>query len=390
MLDSLAADLLDHHPLAGPTGVLLRVADRVGTLAESCCGYRQTHRSHDGETRELPDPPRLTPDALFDLASVTKIAATTGALLSLTDRRVLDPDDPARRWLPGMPAGTRLSDLLRHRAGLAEWWPVYCALAAPAQDAGAAETPVGAGGRESAGADAESAIVGLPPRYPRDAGRHYSDLGFMLLGRVVERAAAQPLAAAVAALVHEPAGMITAHYRPAGTGPDHPIVATAHGDWYERRMLATDEPYPVGVSPDSFAGWRTHTLVGEVHDGNAWHAYGGVAGHAGLFGTADDLVAFGRALLASLAGDGPWRAETVRRFVAAGPDAGQGLGFWRWPGHGALGHAGFTGIRFAVLPAVDRVAVMLTNRVHTVRRELVDLGPAWDRMLSSVAKGELG
>lgn len=362
MLADIAAELLDHHPEAGPTGVLVRVAGRTADLAEHCVGYRQTYRAGDHEQPvRLDQPPALRTDALFDLASVTKVAATTAALMSLTDAGLADPAEPARRWLPELPAdGLRLSDLLQHRAGLAEWWPVYLA----EQEAPAA------------------AIAALTRRYRRGAGWHYSDLGFILLGLVVERAAGQPLATAVRRLALDPAGMPTADYRPAGVGrTDLPIVATAHGDWYERRMLATGQPYPVDADPGGFTGWRGHTLVGEVHDGNAWHAFGGVAGHAGLFGTADDLVAFGRALLRSYAGEGPWRAGTVRRFFAAGPDPVQGLGFRRWPGHGAVGHSGFTGIRFAVLPERDRVAVLMTNRVHTVRHELLDLSGYWDRVL---------
>ncbi len=365
VLTDLVAELLDHDALAGPTGVLLRIADRTGELAEHCAGHRQTHQSVGTTLQPLPDPLPLTPDSLFDLASVTKIAGTTAALLSLTDAGALAPDQPARDWLAGLPAQIRLSHLLRHRAGLAEWWPLYAA---------------GGWDHDSV----EALIAGLPLRYPTDTARHYSDLGFVLLGRVVERAAGEPLASAVQRLACQPAGMDTAHYRPGGTGPDLPLVATAHGDWYERRMLATGDPYPVGIDPDSFASWRSHTLVGEVHDGNAWHALGGVAGHAGLFGTADDLVAFGRALLSSLSGAGPWRPETVRRFFAAGPDPGQGLGFWRWPQHGAFGHAGFTGIRFAVLPEPGLVVALLTNRVHTVRPELLDISGIWDRILADV------
>ncbi len=369
VLADRVAELLDHDALAGPAGVLLRVADRSGERAEHCAGHRQTHQSTGATPQPLPDPPPLTPDAVFDLASVTKIAATTAALLSLTDAGVLDPDQPARDWIPGLPAQTRLAHLLTHRAGLAEWWPLYAA-----------------GGRDPD--SVEAVITGLPLRYPTGTARHYSDLGFVLLGRVVERAAGEPLAPAVRRLACLPAGMPTAHFRPGGAGPDLPLVATAHGDWYEQRMLATGEPYPVGIDPDSFAYWRSHTLLGEVHDGNAWHALGGVAGHAGLFGTAEDLVAYGRALLSSLAGTGPWRPETVRRFFAAGPDPGQGLGFWRWPERGAVGHAGFTGIRFAVLPGPGRIVVLLTNRVHTVRHELLDISGVWDRILADVLEGD--
>jgi CubicO group peptidase (beta-lactamase class C family) len=368
----IAAELLDHPVGRGPSAVVLRIADGSGDRVGFHAGHRQTYRMSDGRPEPLADPAPVGDGDLFDLASISKAAATTAAVMSLTDAGALDVEAPARDWLPAMPPEVTVSHLLRHRAGLPEWWPVYA----------------------ERGRDEEDIIAGLAPRYPVDAGRHYSDLGFMLIGLIVERAAGRPLDEAARQLVFEPAGMATAHYRPGGAGLDLPVVATAHGDWYERRMLATGQPYPVGIPPEAFGGWREHTLVGEVHDGNAWHSFGGVAGHAGLFATADDLVAFGRALLGSLGGDGPWRAETVRRFFAAGPDDGQGLGFWRWPEHGAAGHGGFTGTRFAVLPeagpgagpAGGLVAVLLTNRVHTAPGDLLDLGPWWDRILAAAAR----
>lgn len=409
-LDEIVADLT----AAGVPGVLLRVADPRGTVAELTAGHRQTYRMCAGPgwlpaatpspTVSAATPPRdgvlaangavadpvaraddadggprralmslgapapMSPDAVFDLASVSKLAATTAALMSLAESGAVDLDGPVRDWLPALPADIRVRDLLRHRAGLAEWWPTYAA--SPA--AGSSDT--------APNADPAAAIAAVPPRYPVDAERHYSDLGFMLLGLIVARAAGEPLDDAVRRLVFAPAGMTGAHYRPGGIGPAVPLVATGHGDWYERRMLATDQPYPTGIAPSAFRRWREYTIVGEVHDGNAWHSFDGVAGHAGLFGGADDLVAFGRALLAA---DGPWRADTVRRFTAAGPDAGQGLGFWRWPEHGAIGHAGFTGIRFGVLPDAHRIVLLMTNRVHATGTRLLDLNPYWDRILTA-------
>lgn len=407
-LDDIVADLT----AAGVPGVLLRVADHRGTVAELVAGHRQTYRMAPGSgwlpaeepsptvsaatspgdrpapvrrepaDRRVPaddaeqprrplarldDPAPLTPDSVFDLASVSKLAGTTAALMSLVESGAVDVAGPARDWLPALPAEIRVRDLLRHRAGLAEWWPVY-----------AASPEIVASG--TGPTDPAATIAALPARYPRDAERHYSDLGFMLLGLIVARAAGRPLDDAVRRLVFEPAGMTGAHYRPGGDGPAVPLVATGHGDWYERRMLATDQPYPTGIAPSAFDRWREYTIVGEVHDGNAWHGFGGVAGHAGLFGGADDLVAFGRALLAA---DGPWRPETVRRFAAAGPDAGQGLGFWRWPEHDAIGHSGFTGIRFGVLPDARRVVLLMTNRVHATGTRLLDLNPYWDRILTA-------
>ena len=145
------------------------------------------------------------------------------------------------------------------------------------------------------------------------------------------------------------------------------MVATSLGDGYERRMVDSGSPYPVTADSRDFDGWRTRTLVGEANDGNCWHAFGGVAGHAGLFTTVPDLLRFGRALLASLAGEGPWSADVVREFCRPGRDPGQALGFR--VAAGAAGpvvqHPGFPGAHLGVLPESARVVVLLTNRLHT-------------------------
>jgi CubicO group peptidase (beta-lactamase class C family) len=181
--------------------------------------------------------------------------------------------------------------------------------------------------------------------------------------------------------------MESAHFRPAGKGLDRPLVATAHGDWIERDMVATGVPYPVEVTPDDFAGWRQHTVVGEVSDGNAWHARGGIAGHAGLFASADDLVALGRGLLAALAGNGLWSPSTVKDFLGPGRDPEQAAGFRRWPESGGIGHTGFTGCGFAIFPAVGQMAVLLTNRTHTAIGTLATVAGAWTDILAEVGGG---
>jgi CubicO group peptidase (beta-lactamase class C family) len=249
-----------------------------------------------------------------------------------------------------MPATVR--DLLEHRSGLREWWPTYIA-DAPTE-----------------------------PLYPVGAERHYSDLGFMLLARIVTDVTGKPFDEAVAELVIEPLGLADAHFRPAGRGLDRPVVATTHGDWIEREMVATGEPYPVGLDPDAFAGWRPYTVVGEACDGNAWHRFRGVAGHAGLFASADDLVTFGRALLSSMDGHGPWTRTTVTAFFEPSPDAEQAVGFRLWPSYGAIGHTGFTGCGFAILPALDRIAVLLTNRTHTPPGTQATVRLAWEAILA--------
>src|SRR5262249_3245895 len=131
-------------------------------------------------------------------------------------------------------------------------------------------------------------------------------------------------------------------------------------------MVRSGVPYPVSGDVDDFPGWRTHTLVGEVNDGNAFHAFGGVSGHAGLFTDASDLLRLATGLSASLRGAGPLRKETVTAFLTPGRDPVQALGLrvWHRESGPAFGHGGFPGVAFALLPERDAAIVMVTNRLH--------------------------
>jgi CubicO group peptidase (beta-lactamase class C family) len=357
VLDAMVSRTLD----AGVPGAHLSVAvgDRV---ADSCAGYAQT-LDHRGPARRP-----LTPDTAHDLGSVTKVAGTTSMLAALASAGDLSADDEVRRFLPearsGSLAEATLRDLLTHRAGLWEWWPTYLMPGDPV-----------------------AAALELPLRYPPRTGRHYSDLGFMILGRVVESATGQPLPEALDRLVLHPLSIDGLRY---GSPPAaRPVAASSRGDRIERRMVATGVPYPVTVRPDvvdDFAGWRSHVLVGEVNDGNAFHSFGGVAGHAGLFGTSAALHRLGAVLLASALGEGGWPA--VPSFFAAGPDAGQLLGFrsWRSDRSGCaaefVGHTGFPGIGFAVVPRHRGTVVLATNRLH-VDTEPAVFGPLWEDAISA-------
>lgn len=263
----------------------------------------------------------MTPDTAFDLGSVTKVVATTTMLIRQVETGRLTLGDQHRLWL-------------RHRAGLWEWWPLYAEPAPPLDT-----------------------IRSLPLRYEPDTGRHYSDLGFMLLGDLVTSVTGLELRAAFAELVARPFGLEQTSY--AGPVSDDDVAAGQIGDEIERTMIATGEPYPVPVSSDAFSGWRSGVLAGEVGDGNAFHAFGGVAGHAGLFSTAPDLLRWGRGLL----GLDP---EVLRMFWAPGPDPGQRLGFRSRSVHGctAYEHPGFPGAGVAVFPAHAATVVLLTNRLH--------------------------
>lgn len=298
------------------------------------------------ERGPLPEPLAMSEHVVSDLGSVTKVLATTAALMTLVGDGGLSLSTPVSDLMPqtrGRPAGgATLERLLAHRAGLWEWWPVY----------------LEARGNEAA----LERVASLPLRYAAGAAFHYSDLGFMLLGAAVEAAAGATLAEAVRARILEPQALSRVWW---AHPPDGSVVAaSSNGDAIEREMIASGRPYPVTAAATGTTRWREHVLVGEVNDGNAFHAFDGVAGHAGLFAPATELLRFGEGLLASLAGRGPLAPGVLRRFLAPGPDAHQGLGFRLWPEFGAAGHLGFPGVGVAIVPEREVAVAMVTNRLH--------------------------
>lgn len=298
-----------------------------------------------GGLADLAGTPMTTATA-FDIASVSKVAATTTAILRLVSRGDLGFDDPIDRFVPGTACapGTTVRHLLQHRAGLWEWQPLYLDRAHV--------------GDPAASADA------LPLRYGLDDGRHYSDLGFMLLGRIVAAVTGSPLDAAVRELVTEPLGLDRTVYGPVSA----PVASSGIGDSAERRMVATGEPYPILAADRDFA-WREEEIIGAVNDGNCFHACGGISGHAGLFSTADDLLTLGAALAAPERHPELWRPDAVTDLFRDGPDAGQALG-WRSDTVAVGGrptrmlwHPGFTGCALGIVPGTGTAAVLLSNRL---------------------------
>ncbi|MGM1018688.1 MAG: serine hydrolase domain-containing protein [Actinomycetota bacterium] len=285
----------------------------------------------------------VTVDTAFDVASVTKVAATTTALLRLASLGELAFGDRISTFLGDSPCApdATLRDLLQHRAGLWEWQPLYLGDGEPFDQ-----------------------IAALPLRYPPSAGRHYSDLGFMLLGRVIENVAGSDLASAVRTLVTAPLGLTRTGYAPVAS----PVAASALGDTAERRMVSTGQPYPILTDRRDFP-WREEEIAGVANDGNCAHAFGGVAGHAGLFSTVDDLLTLALALAAPDAHGDLWSADLVADTFRDGPDAGQALG-WRSDEvivdahrRRVLWHPGFTGCALGVLPASGSAVVVLSNRL---------------------------
>lgn len=349
MADSAVAEWVAAERIPG---AVLLVTRNDRTLLEKAYGHARLYEFGSGQyddaggIRRMDDPAPMTVGTVFDLASVTKVAATTSAMMLLVDQGRVDLDAPVSRYLADFTGGAKesvtLRQLLSHTGGLLPWVPTYYHASTPDE--------------------AYAYIRGLPLGWPPGEERHYSDLGFMLLGRIVEEATGRRLDRFVTEELFDPLGLAATGFQPVG----EEVAATSHGNPFERRMVHDpDFGYRIEGDPDAWSGWRERTLVGEVNDGNAFHAFGGVAGHAGLFSTARELAMVTRLVAEGGEIDGVryLEGETVRSFLRPEVE-GQALG-WQLPAYapeGAFGHTGFTGTFVLARPSDGLVVVLLTNR----------------------------
>ncbi len=298
---------------------------------------------------------------LYDLASLTKPLATATAVLFLAQHGRLTLESRLDQWIgafDGMPLGAvSLFHLLTHSSGLPGWRPFYVRL--PADGI----LHVGTVDRERAQAATIAYIRNEALLYPMGTRSLYSDLGFMLLGFIIEHITKESLADFCERELFMPLGARSVMYLPNGEvdrdgrfGEEYPIAATEHDPW------------------------RGRLLCGEVHDENAY-ALGGIAGHAGLFGTARGVLALSSAWLAAYLGEpSVLDAKLVRRFVTrqrAIPDSSWALG-WDTPSppsssgacfsDSSFGHLGYTGTSLWIDPSCRLEVVLLSNRVHPTRR----------------------
>jgi serine-type D-Ala-D-Ala carboxypeptidase len=315
-------------------GAVWRVEGPGGTLAFGAVGL----------AARLPREEPAHPGVPYDLASLTKPLATALLAVLLEAEGRLDLEEPAVRWLPelgGSPlAGASLLDLGAHRAGLPAWRPMYLEHGSlPGYLRGIAGEPQGAPAGETL----------------------YSDLGYLLLGAAIERSAGKPLDALFAERVARPLASTRFGFARGGRG-FRDAAPTEEGNRYEAGMVGeAGRTHP----------WRTGLLRGEVHDANAW-GLEGVAGNAGLFGTAEAVTAVAREILwpRVLPLDPRSRRRLLERAGGEGSrtfglvlarDSGAARGVLS---EAAPGHTGFTGTSLWLEPDRGRVYVLLTNRVH--------------------------
>ena len=319
-----------------------------------CVAHRGEVLWHEayGAAAWVPERRAMRRGTLFDIASLTKVIATTQLMLSAHWEGLLDLSDPLRRFYPDAPAhvsGVTLRQLLAHCGGFAAWLPVY--------------ERFGSGGPpHQRRRQAAAWILRQPLAYRPGHATAYSDLGFMILGDVLETCYAQPLDALFVQRVARPLQLDGIAYLPlesrcGESGGSVDIAATEHCEW------------------------RGRVLSGEVHDANAW-AMGGVAAHAGLFATAAGVWRFAHAMLEAAAGRLEWLPPPLlceswqRQTRPAGTTRALG---WDTPTPGrsscgsffsgrTIGHLGFTGCSLWIDLERQVSVVLCTNRVHPSRQ----------------------
>ena len=298
-----------------------------------------------------PHAPFTTADTIFDLASLTKVIATTTLAMRAVDEARLQLDDPVGSWLEDWRGSDRatvtIRDLLTHSSGLPAYLPFF---------------------RDCTGRlEFQHAICTLPLEYPPRTQSTYSDLGFILLGFILEDAAAKSGGAHAIAGTFDPAASLGAQFhRLASFITPEPLTFNPPRAWRPQ------------IAPTEVDRWRGRMLVGEVHDENAW-ALGGAAGHSGLFGTATAVGVFARAMMRTVAGEPVLaKPQTAKLFIGRSnvPGSSRALG---WDtmlptsscgthlSRSAIGHTGFTGTSLWIDWERDFYAVLLSNRVHPTR-----------------------
>ncbi|MGI9470838.1 MAG: serine hydrolase domain-containing protein [Rubripirellula sp.] len=305
-------------------GAVVVIADDQQILYQRAFGHRQIE----------PEREPMTMDTVFDLASLTKPVATATSVMRLIQAGKLDPEAPVSKYLPefgdqGKDSIT-VADLLLHVGGL-----IPDNALRDYQD----------GGEKS-----WQRICELKPVANRGEEFKYTDVGFIVLGKLVERVSGVPLDQFAKREIFEPLGMTTTTFN-----PDDTLCLRAapteqrNGEW----------------------------MRGEVHDPRAY-LMDGVAGHAGLFSTAGDLVRYGQAMLRNgSVGDVVVLEEPTFRLMTKPRQVPRGSRTFGWDHQSpyssnrgeslstsAFGHGGFTGTAMWIDPGKNRVVVFLSNRLH--------------------------
>ena len=350
-IDSLIKGQVDDDQIPG---AVIQIKRNGKIIYRHAYGYSQ---KYEMGRRLLHPAPLMNTATLFDMASLTKVLGTTTSIMLLVDRGLISVDDPVGKYLKSFDSGPKkaitLRSLLTHTAGLYEWYPLFY--------------------YSNHKQTTYQFIGSLPLRYPVGKQRSYSDLGFILLGEIIEKVSGLPLDEFEKQNIFLPLGMTHTTYNPLQHGRKTNIAATSLGNPYEKRMVYDSSlGFQVkGLDPNSWNGWRNYVLKGEVNDGNAWYSSGGIAGSAGLFSTVDDMQKLVDMLLhEGRVGSRQFISSKVVRSFFVKDQFNNGLGwmmdttdsFMKDGPAGTFGHTGFTGTSITVVPEYGLSEILLINR----------------------------
>ncbi|MFL6212798.1 MAG: exo-beta-N-acetylmuramidase NamZ domain-containing protein [Blastocatellia bacterium] len=330
---------------------------------------RVVYRKAFGDRAIEPQREAMTVDTIFDLASLTKVVATTTAIMMLVERGKLSLADPVSLYIPEFAANGKervtIEQVMTHRAGLVPDNEI-------ADYVGVTVNPL-------------EEIYKLRPSYEPGTRFVYSDVGFIVAAEIVRRVSGKRIDEFARENIFAPLGMKDTRYLPIvqgpgveGRGPEGTAVE-AGGDGMQRdennkRAISTRPLHRIAPTENREGRW----MRGEVHDPRSYEM-GGVAGHAGLFSTADDLAIFCQMMLnkGELNGTRILAPYTIERMLDAHTlptSQMRGIG---WDVNtsfssnrgdlfpvGTFGHTGFTGTSLWLDPASETFVIVLTNRVH--------------------------
>lgn len=336
--------MIDWTHVTRPLNELVELGRVPGIVFGVASGHETLLKEALGSRRLFPESLPMTTETVFDLASLTKVIATTSIALRFLERGLLRIDDPLNRYFPGNWGDVRISHLLTHTSGFPAWLNLTRA-------------------RRT---DCWNVIQQSVRLFPQGQKVLYSDLNYILLGLILEKLGNRRLDDIFNVEVRDPLGL-----QNTGFVPSTEILPN----------IATTE-------------WDPQTadyLTGVVHDENA-RAFDGVSGHAGLFGTVSDVLRFGRAILLGGTLDGEsWLSwATVSAWLRPRTEGVPGeLRAWGFQkpftlssagdlmSASAVGHTGFTGTSLWIDPEYGVVMALLSNRVHLGRdnNELIRLRP---------------
>lgn len=346
-------------------GAVVLVARRGGVVWRKAYGARAL----------VPAREEMTVDTVFDVASLTKVVATTTSAMILIERGQLRLSDPVSRYIPELKGEGRdritVEHLLTHRSGYAPDFDL--------------------GDRWEGREEMLKRLYVEPLRSAPGARFVYSDIGMIVLGEIIQRVSGDPLDAFARKNIFEPLGMKDTGFRRPGDTSGVAVGRIAPTESVKRMRSY------LGGTGDAGASGET-MLRGQVHDPTS-NRMGGVAGHAGLFSTADDLAVFCQMILNGGEYNGarilsPLGVAELTRPRQVTEDGGaRGLG---WDVNttfstnrgdlfppGSFGHTGFTGTSLWIDPASETFVVFLSNRVHPDGKG--DVGPLRGRVANVVA-----